>query len=135
MSVVDQGLVVTGDLFGEDHLTIKGVVKGSIFLQKGDLQIEQSGYVEGEVLANNVMIAGEILGNITALAGLHLTSTSKIIGNIQTSKIAMADGAFFSGSLEIREPEPYESDIQDFNALSEKDYQKLRRWRVRNHIK
>jgi len=135
MSVVDQGLVVTGDLFGEEHLTIKGVVKGTIFLQKGDLQVEQSGYVEGEVLANNVMIAGEILGNITALTGLHLTATSKIVGNIQTSKIAMADGAFFSGNLEVREPEPYELDIQDFNALSEKEYEKLRIWRVRNYIK
>jgi cytoskeletal protein CcmA (bactofilin family) len=134
MSIVDQGLVITGDLFGEDHLTIKGVVKGSIFLPKGDLQIEQSGYIEGEVLANNVMIAGEILGNITALTSLHVTSTSKIVGKIQTSKIAMADGAFFSGTLEIREPEPYELDIQDFKALSEEDYEKLRRWRVRNRI-
>ncbi len=134
MSFVDQGLAVTGDIFGEDSLTVKGIVKGSIFLQNASLTIEQSGYVEGEILANNIVIAGEILGNITAITSLQLTSTSKILGNIQTAKIAMEEGAFFSGELEIREPEPFELDIQDFKALSEEEYEKLRRWRVRNNI-
>ena len=63
-SVVDQGVVITGDIFGEDSLTVRGVVKGSIFLQKGDLHIGQSGYVEGELFANNIVVAGEILGNM-----------------------------------------------------------------------
>jgi cytoskeletal protein CcmA (bactofilin family) len=134
MSVVDQGLIVRGDIFGEDSLTVKGVVKGSIFLQDGDLHIEQSGYVEGEVLAKTVVIAGEILGNIRAINSLHVMSTSKISGDIQAAKIAMADGAFFAGNLEIREPEPFELDIQDFKALSEEEYENLRRWRVRNNI-
>lgn len=134
MSIVDQGLVVTGDIFGEDSLTIKGVVKGSIYLQKGEVNIEQSGYVEGEILAEKIVIAGEILGHITALSSLHLMSTSKVLGSIKATKIAMADGAFFSGGLEIREPEPVELDIQDFKALSEDDYEKLRKWRVRNKI-
>jgi len=134
MSVVDQGLVVSGDIFGEDSLTVKGVVKGSIFLRNGILNIEQSGYIEGDILANEIVIAGEIFGNIKAITSLYLTPTSKILGNIQSAKIAIAEGAFFSGELEIREPEPFELDIQDFKTLSEEDYEELRRWRVRNKI-
>lgn len=134
MSVVEEGLVVSGNIFGEDNLTVKGVIKGSIFLKDGSLHIEESGYVEGEILADNVMIAGEILGNVTAITSLHLMATSKIFGNIQSAKIAMAEGAFLSGEMEIREPEPVESDIQDFKSLSEEDYEKLRRWRIRNKI-
>jgi cytoskeletal protein CcmA (bactofilin family) len=34
MSVVEHGLVVTGDIFGETDLTIKGVVKGSVYFTK-----------------------------------------------------------------------------------------------------
>lgn len=134
MSVIEEGLVVSGDIFGEDQLTVKGVVKGAIFLQKSDVHIAASGYVEGEIVANHITVAGEIRGNLTALAGLQLTATAKVVGNIRTAKIALADGAFFSGRLETGEPGPYELDIQDFTALSEEDYAKLRRWRVRNHL-
>ena len=134
MSVIDEGLVVSGDIFGEDNLTVKGVVKGSIFLKDGDVNIEESGYVEGEILANTVTISGEISGNVTAITRLQVMSTSKIFGNIQSAKIAMAEGAFLSGKMDIREPEPVESEIQDFQTLSEEDYEKLRRWRIRNNI-
>jgi len=134
MSVIDEGLVVSGDIFGEDNLTVKGVVKGSIFLKDGSVSIEESGYVEGEILANTVTISGEISGKVTAITSLHLMSTSKISGNIQSTKIVMAEGAFLSGTMDIREPEPVESEIQDFQTLSEEDYEKLRRWRIRNNI-
>ena len=76
MSVVEHGLVVTGDIFGEVNLTIKGVVKGSIFLQNGNLNIEQSGYVEGEIRAENIIIAGEVVGDVTAETILQLTSVA-----------------------------------------------------------
>jgi cytoskeletal protein CcmA (bactofilin family) len=134
MSIVDQGLIVRGDISGEDDLTVKGVIKGTIVLQKGHLNIDQSGYVEGEILADKVVVAGEILGNIIAINSLYLLSTSKVLGNLQAGKFAMADGASFSGKLEVREPEPVELGIQDFETLSEKDYEKLRRWRLRNKV-
>ena len=134
MSVVEQGLVVTGDIFGEIDLTIKGVVKGSVFLQNGNLFIDQTGYVEGQVRADKVMIAGEVLGDVTAETGLQLASTAKIRGNIRTAKLSMDENAFFSGGLLIQEPEPVEMEIRDYKALTEDDYARLRRWRMRNNI-
>jgi cytoskeletal protein CcmA (bactofilin family) len=135
MSVIEQGLVVVGDIVGEDHVTVRGVVKGSIFLQKGAVHVEQTGHVEGEILAENVMVDGEIIGNITALSSLRVAQSSRIHGNLRGAKIAIEEGASFSGAMDIREPEPVELNIQDFKALSEEDYEKLRRWRVRNHLK
>jgi cytoskeletal protein CcmA (bactofilin family) len=135
MSVIEQGLVVNGEIFGNDAVIIKGVVKGSVFLPKGDLQVEQSGLVEGEIIANTVMIAGEIRGNIVAVSRLQVASTAKITGDIQTPTIIMADGAFFCGMLDTRESEPFEKDIEDFSALTEQDYESLRRWRRRKNVK
>jgi cytoskeletal protein CcmA (bactofilin family) len=134
MSVIDQGLVITGDVFGEDNVTVKGTVKGTIVLQKGDVSIEQTGCVEGGVFAENILVHGEIHGNITALTSLHITASSKIYGNMKGAKIAIDDGATFSGGIEIREPEPFEVNVQDFKALSEEEYEELRRWRIRNHL-
>jgi cytoskeletal protein CcmA (bactofilin family) len=134
MSVIDQGLVVTGDMFGEDQMTVKGTVKGTIVLQKGNLEIEQTRKVEGGVFAENVLVHGEVHGNVTALTSLRVSASSKIYGNMKAAKIAIDDGAMFSGGIEIREPEPFEVNIQDFQALSEEEYEELRRWRIRNHI-
>lgn len=134
MSVVEHGLVITGDVFGEINLTVKGVVKGSIFLQNSNLSIEQSGYVEGEVRAEKIIIAGEVLGDITAETLLQLTPTAKVQGNIRAAKLTMADEAIFSGGINIQEPEPVELEIRDYKALTEDDYTRLRRWRMRNKI-
>ena len=134
MSVIEEGLVVTGDIFGEDSLTIKGTVKGTIVLQKGDIHIEQTGFVEGGVFAENIVVNGELHGNLTALTSLHITASSKIFGNLKASKIAIDDGAMFSGGMEIHEPEPFEVSLQDFKSLSEGEYEELRRWRIRNQI-
>lgn len=134
MSIVEHGLVVAGDIFGETDLTIKGVVKGSVYLQNANLSIEQSGYVEGEVRADKIIISGEVMGDVTAETLLQLTATAKVKGNLRTSKLSMAEQSFFSGGLVIQEPDPVELGIQDFKALTEDDYAKLRRWRMRNNI-
>ncbi len=134
MSVIDQELVITGDIFGEDNLTIKGTVKGTVVLQKGDIHVEQTGRVEGGLFAENILVHGEIHGNVTALTTLRITASSKMYGNMKGAKIAIDDGATFSGGIEIREPEAFEMNIQDFKALSEEEYEELRRWRIRNHL-
>lgn len=134
MSVVEHGLVVAGDIFGETDLTIKGVVKGSVYLQNANLSIEQSGYVEGEVRADKIIISGEVMGDVTAETLLQLTSTAKVKGNLRTAKLSMAEQSLFSGGLVIQEPDPVELGIRDFKALTEDDYAKLRRWRMRNNI-
>ncbi|MBD3309164.1 hypothetical protein GF339_22365 [candidate division KSB3 bacterium] len=134
MSILGHGLVITGDIFGEIDLVIRGVVKGSIFLQNSELHIDQTGYVEGQIRADKIVIAGEVFGDVTAETTLQLTPTSKVHGNIRTSKLAMAEEAYFNGGLTIQEPAPVELEIQDFHALSEDDYSKLRRWRMRNNI-
>ena len=39
-----------------------------------------------------------------------------------------------SGGLTIQEPEPVELEIRDYKALTEEDYDNLRRWRMRNNV-
>lgn len=134
MSVVEHGIVVSGDIFGEVDLTVRGIIRGSVLLQNANLYIDQSGYVQGEIRADKIVIAGEVVGDVIAETGLQVAATAKIQGNIRTSKLAMAENAQFSGGLDIREPEPVELEIRDFKTITEDDYAKLRRWRMQNHV-
>ncbi len=85
-------------------------------------------------MLTKILIAGEVMGDVTAETLLQLAATAKVKGNLRTAKLAMAEQSLFSGGLVIQEPDPVELGIQDFKALTEDDYAKLRRWRMRNNI-
>lgn len=135
MSVIDEGLTINGDIYGEEDLSIKGAIKGTIFLKNGSVNIEESGWVEGEILAVYVNIMGKFQGRAIALEKLKLSSTAKVEGEIQGAMVEIAEGAFFKGKLNIKSLDPVEIDVQNFKSLSAEDYEKLRQWRIRNKVR
>ncbi len=134
MSVIDQGLVINGDIYGDEDLRVKGYIKGTIFLKNGGIYIEESGKVEGDILAVHIYIMGHFQGKAIALEKLKLSSTARVEGELQGALVEIEEGAFFKGQLNIKQIDPVEAEIKDFKSLSEEDYEKLRQWRVRNKI-
>jgi len=135
MSVIDEGLVINGDIYGDEDLSVKGKIKGTIFLKNGSVNIEESGMVEGEILAVYVNVMGKFEGKAIALEKLKLASTAYVEGEIQGAIVEIAEGAFFRGTLNIKSLDPVEMDVKNFKSLTEDDYEKLRQWRLRNKVK
>ena len=52
-------------------------------------------------MARNVAIGGSLDGNIQASERTELRKTAVVNGNVQTCRIAIEEGAFFKGKLEI----------------------------------
>jgi hypothetical protein len=46
-------------------------------------------------------VLGIVDGPVTALESIELRQTSKLIGNVVTSRILIEDGAYFKGSIDI----------------------------------
>jgi cytoskeletal protein CcmA (bactofilin family) len=135
MSVIDQGLVINGDIYGDQDLSVKGQIKGTIFLKSGSVNIDESGVVEGEILAVYITIMGKFNGKAIALEKLKLSTTAKVEGEIQGANVEIEEGAFFRGNLQVKPLDPVEMDVKNFKSLSEDDYEKLRQWRLRNKVK
>lgn len=93
---ISTSITVKGDIIGESDVRIAGSIIGTVSIT-GDLIVEKTGVVEGEVKVNNATIAGTIKGNIECIEKLTLESTSKFIGNIKTKQLIIENGAFFQG--------------------------------------
>lgn len=90
-----------GDISGQDDLFVTGSIDGSIALQGSDATIEQSGIVGGRIQARQVEIRGTVVGDIEAQEKITISSTGKVEGKIIAPRIAVEDGAFFNGLVDL----------------------------------
>ena len=87
-------------LTAEGTVRIEGKLKGDVTLS-GNLIVGEGGYVKGNVKADSVVLSGMVEGNITVENHLHLTSTSKLIGDIDAKNIIIDEGAVFNGNCKM----------------------------------
>jgi len=92
---------VKGDLSGNEDIYVDGQVEGNIHLSGHNLTIGPNGRVRANVSAKNVTVAGTLDGNIVAGERTEFRKTAVANGDVQTKRIAIEDGAFFKGKLEI----------------------------------
>jgi cytoskeletal protein CcmA (bactofilin family) len=98
MTLIDEQTQIEGTLqvSGEAHLY--GKVKGRVIGTKDSLVVvQESGLIEGEVEANDLVVSGTILGNIHAKNRVVVEATGKVIGDISTPRLIVRPGALLQG--------------------------------------
>jgi cytoskeletal protein CcmA (bactofilin family) len=98
---IGKSVVIKGDLSGSEDLYIDGTVEGTIQLQGNNLVVGPNGHVHADVSAKVVVIQGKLEGNIQASERAELRKSAVIVGDIVTQRIAMEDGAYLKGKVEI----------------------------------
>ena len=98
---IGKSVRIKGDLSGSEDLYIDGQVDGTIQLSGNSLTIGPNGRVHANVSAKNVIVGGTIDGNIQAGERTELRKTAVVNGDVQSKRIAIEEGAFFNGKLEI----------------------------------
>lgn len=117
-----ESLVVHGELSGNEDLTIEGQFDGTIDLQSHCLTVGARGQVKAEIRAGRVVIQGAVNGNITARDRIEIRKTGQVIGDLVSPGIAIEDGAYFKGSIEIlREASPQPARVLPSSPLSNHD--------------
>jgi cytoskeletal protein CcmA (bactofilin family) len=99
-TVIGSSIVIDGEISGDEDLVIQGTVKGRIAL-KESLFVEGSGVVEADIDTQNVEIAGRVTGNISASDKVELKSDCRVVGDIKSPRILIADGASFKGNVDM----------------------------------
>jgi len=88
-----------------ESLKVDGCFSGEI-VSTGFLTIEQGAMVTANIKVGSIVIGGTVKGNIEASEKLEMLATGKVIGNIRTAKLKIADGVVFEGKCEmIRNPQ------------------------------
>jgi cytoskeletal protein CcmA (bactofilin family) len=99
---IGTSVVIKGELSGSEDLYIDGTVEGTIQLQGNDLMIGPNGQVHADVNAKGVVVQGKLEGNIRTSDRVEMRKSAIIMGDIVTQRIAIEDGAYFKGKVEIQ---------------------------------
>ena len=94
------------DLVGErdrgvdEDLVVQGTVKGRIGLRQ-NIVVEESGVLEANVESATITIHGTVTGDIQASERAELKSNCRVVGDIRSPRVLIADGASFKGSVDM----------------------------------
>jgi cytoskeletal protein CcmA (bactofilin family) len=98
---IGQSIFITGELSGNEDLTIEGRVEGRIALKDHNLVIGPKGKIKAEIHAKTVTVHGEVTGNIRGDDRVELTASGTVRGDITAPRIVIAEGARFKGSVDM----------------------------------
>ncbi len=116
-----KGTSFNGVLKFSTSLKINGRYEGRIE-SEGFLFIEKGAEVNADIKVGSIVIGGTVRGNVTATEHLEMLEGGRVIGNIKTGKLKMAQGVVFEGKVEmIKDP----SAIDIFSASPQQIKQSL----------
>lgn len=99
-TLIAKGARVVGELHFTGELNVQGKVVGNIIAEgDAELEVSQSGYVEGQILVPKVIIRGLIHGDIRCSKHVELAATAVVNGNVYYHLLEMVKGAQVNGGL------------------------------------
>ena len=112
---IGKSVIIKGELSGSENLTIEGQFEGKIDLagQRVDRRSQRQDQGRAAVCQIGRHVLGRVTGKITAVDVVSIRENGAVDGDITAPRIAIADGAHFRGSVDMRrdsaEPKPKET--------------------------
>lgn len=100
-AIIGKSVVLKGQIYGREDLTIDGEVEGTVELQEHRLTIGPNGKVVATIKAREIVVLGTVQGNIETREKIDIRKEAKVVGDIRTARIVIEDGAYFKGSIDI----------------------------------
>ena len=103
--MIGKSVVIKGQIFSREDLVIDGEVEGSVELPEHRLTVGASGKVMAGVNARELVVLGTVHGNVQTSDKLEIRKEAKLVGDVKTARIAIEDGAYFKGNIDIARAE------------------------------
>ncbi len=94
---VGHGTTLTGETVFQAMLRVDGHLVGSISSDAGTLIVGTNGQVDANISVSTANISGAVNGDIIATEKIQLGRTARVVGNIQTPRLTIEDGAVLEG--------------------------------------
>ena len=101
-TLIGEHSTFVGNIETEGSIKILGKVEGDI-RANGDVHVEASARIQGQVYGASIHIAGRVDGNVTAKGLLHLQTTARLFGDIEVSSMVTDEGAVLQGTCRMVE--------------------------------
>jgi cytoskeletal protein CcmA (bactofilin family) len=103
VSIIGPGTTVTGEITSQGTIRIEGMVAGRV-QSEDSIVVHEAGKVRAELIAGQVVISGEVQGNVFAHERLEITGTGRVVGDITSPRISIAEGVLFEGKCTMKPP-------------------------------
>ena len=114
---VGHGTTLTGETHFQAMLRVDGHLQGSVSSDSGTLLVGTNGQVDANIAVATAMVNGQVNGDIVATEKIQLGRTARVIGNIQTPRLILEDGALFEGSCSmIKAKEAVDSKVAETSS-------------------
>lgn len=115
LTVFGQETEFDGVLEFTDNLVITGKFHGTI-KAKGSLEIDKTAVCTVDsITAKAIVISGNVTGNLHAEERIEMCSGSRVIGDVETARLRIADNVNFEGQVTMLETVP---DVDLFTVAS-----------------
>ncbi len=101
MTLIGHNVAVDGELSADGDLTVEGRVTGWIVVRDGTLTIAPTARIDGDLRAPRIVVQGRVRGAVLASERIELGPAAVVEGGLSAERIAIADGAWFSGTLDM----------------------------------
>ena len=101
-SVIGKSLLIKGEITGSGSVHIEGKVEGSIELPEDRVTVGRNGRVSANIAAQDIVVLGEVLGSCNASDHLDIRCEGSLYGDVVVSRISVEEGAYLTGSIDIR---------------------------------
>src|SRR5687768_15825774 len=91
---------IVGRLTGDGDLLVEGRVEGELTL-KGHVTVADGGVVAAPLSAGDVTVEGLVDGDVSSRGAVTLRASGAIRGAITAARVAVDEGARFTGRIEM----------------------------------
>ncbi len=99
-TILGPTLEIEGEIEGDEDLVIQGKVDGKI-LSKKSLTVDETGQVKAAVTTKSMTVAGQLTGDVEASDSIEISAGGKVVGDLKSPRVIIADGAKFKGHIEM----------------------------------
>ena len=108
-TVLGQTVVLKGEISADEDLLIEGQFEGTISLEQHCVTVGANGQVKAEIRARQAVILGTLTGKVAAREKVEIRRSGHLVGDLTTGAVAIEEGAYFKGSIEIIREEAKET--------------------------
>jgi len=99
---IGKSVVIKGEVSGSEDLYVDGSVEGKIELRNHSLTVGPNGNIKADVIAKAVVVQGKLDGSVNASDRVELRKMAVVNGDVTTQRIAIEEGAFLKGKVDIQ---------------------------------
>ena len=104
-TLVGLGSTFVGNMSCSGDLAVAGAVRGDAAVS-GTFTLADGASWEGNVTAENALVAGQFHGTLVVAQKLEIRKTARIRAAVQARVIAVAEGAVVDGEMAVTSSEP-----------------------------